>query len=183
MTLKDELLNKQATSPVNILELAEECDRMLNLPVFMDTKIPSPQIEENMIEEHIIEENIIEEHKLDAVGNFDLTIDDLFPASQSAHISPTLQLNEVKSQTKAVFDDDDDDDIGDDELLEAFNRHIQSQTIHDEKPSPVLVLTNRVNTQAQTSTILTDVTLPTFDLEFSFDDFDDEPQSNNALNT
>ena len=93
-------------------------------------------------------------------------MDDFFPATQTSHLSPTLQLNDVKSQAKSVFDDN-DDGMDDDELLEAFNQHIQSsnQIIN---PSPVLVLTNRMNTQIP----MTDVTLPKFDLEFSFDDLD-----------
>lgn len=102
-------------------------------------------------------------------------MDDFFPASQPSHLSPTLQLNDIKSQARTVFDDD-DDAIDDDELLEAFNQHIQSSNNPITNPSPVLVLTNRVNTQVSTA----DVTLPKFDLEFSFDDFDN---SDNNLQT
>lgn len=92
-------------------------------------------------------------------------MDDFFPATQPAtYQSPILQLNDVKSQARSVFDDD-DNGIDDDELLEAFNQHIQSSI----NPSPVLVLTNRVNTQVP----IADVTLPKFDFEFSFDDLDD----------
>jgi hypothetical protein len=101
-------------------------------------------------------------------------MDDFFPSSQTSHLSPTLQLNDVKSQAKSLFDDD-DDGMDDEELLEAFNQHIQSsnQIIN---PSPVLVLTNRVNTQIPTA----NVTLPKFDLEFSFDELDN---SNELLQT
>ncbi|CAF4794188.1 unnamed protein product, partial [Rotaria socialis] len=31
----------------------------------------------------------------DNIGNFNITMDDLFPASQASHSSPTLQLNDV----------------------------------------------------------------------------------------
>ncbi|CAF4943859.1 unnamed protein product, partial [Rotaria socialis] len=51
------------------------------------------------------------------------------------------------------------------------------------KPSPVLVLTNRVNTQIQSNIPTADVTLPKFDLEFSFDDLDNSgEQTDNVLN-
>ncbi|CAF3423120.1 unnamed protein product [Rotaria socialis] len=116
----------------------------------------------------------------DNIGNFNITMDDLFPASQASHSSPTLQLNDVKSQPKTVFDDDDMDD---DELLEAFNRHAEDSSNKIIKPSPVLVLTNRVNTQIQSNIPTADVTLPKFDLEFSFDDLDNSgEQTDNVLN-
>jgi hypothetical protein len=57
----------------------------------------------------------------DNSGNFNVTIDDLFLASQTSHLSPILQINNIKFQQKIFFLDDDDD-----ELLEAFNKHIQS---------------------------------------------------------
>jgi hypothetical protein len=113
----------------------------------------------------------------DHIGNFNITIDDLFPASQTSHLSPTLQINDVKSQQNNLFDDGMDDE----ELLEAFNKHIESSSSNQiTNPSPVLVLTNRVNTQIQTA----DITLPKFDLEFSFDDLDNsDEQNNNVLQT
>ncbi|CAF1546714.1 unnamed protein product, partial [Rotaria sordida] len=61
----------------------------------------------------------------DNIGNFNITMDDLFPASQASHSSPTLQLNDVTSQPKTVFDDDDMDD---DDLFEAFNRHAEASS-------------------------------------------------------
>ncbi|CAF3330610.1 unnamed protein product [Rotaria sp. Silwood2] len=99
---------------------------------------------------------------------------DLFGTSQTSHLSAILQINNIKFQQKNLFDDDD-------ELLEAFNKYIQlpssNQIIN---PSSVLVLTNRVNTQIQT----VDITLPKFDLEFSFDDLDNsDEQNNNFLQT
>ncbi|CAF1543067.1 unnamed protein product [Rotaria magnacalcarata] len=116
----------------------------------------------------------------DNIGNFNITMDDLFPASQPSHASPTLQINDVKSQQKTVFDDDDMDD---DELLEAFNRHVEDSSHKTIKPSPVLVLTNRVNTQIQSNIPTADITLPKFDLEFSFDDLDNSgEQTDNVLN-
>ena len=117
------------------------------------------------------------------IGNFNVTMDDFFPASQTSHLSPTLQINDIRpSQQKNLFDDD--DGMDDDELLEAFNQHIDSSSNQITNPSPVLVLTNRVNTQNQANIQTTDVTLPKFDLEFSFDDLDnsDEPK-NNVLET
>lgn len=106
------------------------------------------------------------------IGNFDITMDDLFADSQISHSSPTLQINDIKSQQKDPFDDD--DGMNDDELLEAFNEHIQSSSSNQiTQPSPVLVLSNRVNTQNQPVTQTANITLPKFDLEFSFDDFDD----------
>src|ERR1044072_2765270 len=45
----------------------------------------------------------------DNIGNFNVTIDDLFPASQASQLSPTLQINDVKSQQNNLFDDDDMD--------------------------------------------------------------------------
>ncbi len=114
----------------------------------------------------------------DHIGNFNVTIDDLFPSSQTSHLSPTLQINEIKSQQKNLFDDD--DGMDDDELLEAFNKHMESSSNQLTNPSPVLILTNRVNTQNQTA----DITLPKFDLEFSFDDLDNcDEQNNNILET
>ena len=122
------------------------------------------------------------ESKTDPVGNFDITMDDFFPASQSAQISPTLQLTDVKSQTKSVFDDD--DDMNDDELLEAFNKHMESSSQQITNPSPVLVLSNRVDRQHQPFVRPADVVLPKFDLEFSFADLDDnDHQTNNVLET
>ena len=115
----------------------------------------------------------------DDIGNFNITIDDFFPASQTSHLSPTLQLNDVKSQQQSNFDE-----VDDDELLEAFNQHMESSSNQIINPSPVLVLTNRVNTQAQANIQTVDITLPTFDLEFSFDDLDNsDDKKNNALET
>jgi len=68
--------------------------------------------------------------------------------------------------------------MDDDELLEAFNKHIESSSNEIINPSPVLILTNRVNTQIQTA----DTTLPKFDLEFSFDDLDNSDELNNNNN-
>lgn len=107
-------------------------------------------------------------------------MDDLFPASQMSHSSPTLQLNDVKSQQKIAFDDD--DDMDDDELLEAFDKHMKESSNQITKPSPVLVLTNRVNTQIQDNVQTADLTLPKFDLEFTFDDLDNnDEQADNVL--
>jgi hypothetical protein len=118
----------------------------------------------------------------DHIGNFNVTIDDLFPSSQASHLSPTLQINDIKSQQKNLFDDD--DGMDDDELLEAFNKHMESSSNQITNPSPVLVLTNRVNTQNQTNVPTADITLPKFDLEFSFDDLDNcDEQNNNILET
>ncbi|UJR35445.1 hypothetical protein I4U23_028201 [Adineta vaga] len=120
----------------------------------------------------------------DNIGNFNITIDDLFQASQTSHLSPTLQLNDVKSQQTNVFDDD--DGMNDDELLEAFDKHMESSSSSNQiiNPSPVLVLTGRVNTQYQEPLPTADTTLPKFDLEFSFDDLDNSDiQSNNILET
>jgi hypothetical protein len=99
-------------------------------------------------------------------------MDNFFPASQT---SPTLQLNDNKSQQKNLFDND--NGMDDDELLEAFNKHIDSSSNQITNPSPVLILTNRVNTQIQTA----DITLPKFDLEFSFDDLDNSTEQNNNI--
>jgi hypothetical protein len=120
------------------------------------------------------------------VGNFNVTIDDLFSESQASQCSPTLQLADVKSQSTNVFtndddDDDDDDDIDDDELLQAFNKHMSSSVNEQVQPSPVLVLSNRVATQHQANVPHADVTMPKFDLEFSFDDF--ETNDDHALET
>jgi hypothetical protein len=119
----------------------------------------------------------------DSIGNFNVTIDDLFPASQTSHLSPTLQINDIKSsQQNNLFDDD--DGMDDDELLDAFNKHMETSSNQITNPSPVLVLTNRINTQNQANIQTADITLPKFDLEFSFDDLDnsDEPK-NNVLET
>lgn len=126
-----------------------------------------------------------EEPEEDNIGNFDITIDDLFQVSQTSHLSPTLQMNEVRSQARNVFDDD-DDGIDDDELLEAFNKHMEPSSTSNQitNPSPVLVLTNRVNTQCQSTIPTADTTLPKFDLEFSFDDLDNSDEAtNNVLDT
>jgi hypothetical protein len=89
----------------------------------------------------------------------------------------------MKSQQKSIFDDD-DDGMDDDELLEAFNKHMESSSNQIANPSPVLILTNRVNTQIQTNIQTADITLPKFDLEFSFDDLDNsDEQNNNMLET
>lgn len=123
------------------------------------------------------------EAKESGVGNFDITMDDFFAASQS---SPTLQLNDVKSQSSTVFPLN-DDDLGDDELLEAFNKHMESSSQTTCQISPVLVLTNRVASQHQPATLPNnDGTLPKFDLEFSFDDWDtanDDEKTTNVLET
>ncbi|CAF0993465.1 unnamed protein product [Adineta ricciae] len=126
-----------------------------------------------------------EEVEEDNIGNFNITIDDLFQASQTSHLSPTLQINEVRSQARNAFDDD-DDGIDDDELLEAFNKHMEPSSTCNQitNPSPVLILTNRVNTQCQSTISTADTTLPKFDLEFSFDDLDNSDEAtNNVLDT
>lgn len=121
---------------------------------------------------HIPTEPTIFESNETGVGNFDITMDDFFAASQS---SPTLQLNDVKSQSTNVFPMN-NDDLDDEELLDAFNKQIETTR----EISPVLVLTNRVATQHQPATN----SLPKFDLEFSFDDFDnDEEKATNVLET
>jgi len=100
------------------------------------------------------------------IGNFDVTMDDIFDSNQS----PTLQLTDYKSQpTKDPFDDD-ETGMNDDELLDAFNKHFESSPVN---PSPVLVLTGKVQTQMSTH----DLTLPRFDLEFSFDDLENSDEA------
>ncbi|CAF4535125.1 unnamed protein product [Rotaria sp. Silwood1] len=142
----------------------------------------SNSVQNKSIQDHnddIVCSNVTINDNNDNIGNFNITIDDLFPSSQVSHSSPTLQLNDIQSQQKNVFDDDDMDD---DELLEAFNKHIESSSNQITNPSPVLILTNRINTQTQENIQTTDVTLPKFDLEFSFDDLDSsDEQMDNVL--
>lgn len=195
--LRDQIKNKQKCSPLDLAKMPEECDQLLNLPPIVQSKpeeidcgdlfgstYPFPKIflshftslagstfdltSTNLqLSPPCLPSSPTPIHDED-IGNFDVTMDDFFPASQpTTTLSPTLQLNDVKSQARSVFDDD-DGGIDDDELLEAFNQHIQSSADPITNPSPVLVLTNRVNTQVP----IADVTLPKFDLEFSFDDLD-----------
>ena len=117
------------------------------------------------------------------IGNFDVTMDDFFSASQAAQLSPTLQLTDTASQAKSVFDDDGMDD---DELLQAFNQHLEAPSAANPETfiSPVLILSNRVDTQHQVQVDAADMALPKFDLEFSFDDLEgSDPAVNNALDT
>lgn len=208
--LKEQIKKKQQCSPLDLAKMPEECDQLLNLPAIVQQKLQQQEEEidcgdlfgskfeflqtsprySTCLAGSTFDLTTSHHHQSppppviissptsipeENIGNFDVTMDDFFPASQASHSSPTLQLIDVKSQARTVFDDD-DDCVGDDELLEAFNQHIQSSTNQVTNPSPVLILTNRVNTQVSTA----DVTLPKFDLEFSFDDLDN---SDNNLQT
>lgn len=118
------------------------------------------------------------------IGNFNVTIDDIFASSQSTHLSPTLQINDIKSQQSKDPFENDDEAMDDEELLEAFNQHFQSSSSPSTtnpiaNPSPVLVLTGKVNTQLGTN----DMTLPKFDLEFSFDDLENSDEPSKPRNT
>ena len=104
-------------------------------------------------------------------------MDDLFSTSP---LSPTLQLNNMKSQQHDI--NNDEDEINDDELLEAFNKHMESSSNQMINSSPILVLTNRVNTQNETNIQTTNLTLPKFDLEFSFDDLDNSAERKDNVN-
>ncbi|CAF4039183.1 unnamed protein product [Adineta steineri] len=177
--LKEQIKTKVICSPLDLSKLPHECDQLLNLQPIVHKKdeeidcgdlfgtgstfdITCPKLESTNIESIYDNDDV-------NTGNFNITMDDLFPASQTSHLSPTLQINDVKSQQKSLFDDD-DDGMDDDELLEAFNQHMESSSNQITNPSPVLVLTNRINTQHQENIQAADITLPKFDLEFSFDD-------------
>ncbi|CAF2860199.1 unnamed protein product [Rotaria sp. Silwood2] len=191
--LKEQIENKQTCSQLDLLKMPEECDQLLNLQTIIhqkdeeihcgdlfgtDSTFDITCSHHELILSTTSSPTQIEPIHDDNSGNFNVTIDDLFLASQTSHLSAILQINNIKFQQKNLFDDDDDDD---DELLEAFNKHIQlSSSNQIINPSPVLVLTNRANTQIQT----VDITLPKFDLEFSFDDLDNsDEQNNNILQT
>ncbi|CAF0833400.1 unnamed protein product [Rotaria sordida] len=210
--LKEQIKTKRTCSPLDLSKMPEECDQLLNLqPIIhqqqeeiLDEEIDcgdlfgtgstfditcthsesilptTPHsIQNESIHDHVGNSNVIINDNNDNIGNFNVTMDDLFPASQTSHSSPTLQLNDIKSQQNNVFDDDDMDD---DELLEAFNKHMESSPKQITNPSPVLILTNRVNTQNQENIHTADITLPKFDLEFSFDDLDNsDEQIDNVL--
>ena len=110
-------------------------------------------------------------------------MDDLFAISPTSRLSPTLQLNNIKSQQQYNFDiNNDEDEINDDELLEAFNKHMESSSNQMTNSSPVLVLTNRVNTQNEVNIQTTDLSLPKFELEFSFDDLDNSNERKDNAN-
>jgi hypothetical protein len=196
--LKDQIKTKQTCSPLDLAKLPTECDQLLNLQPIIHQKDEEIDCGDLFGSKYCFQKIFVsyfssvagstfditsshhdttlpttssptqrESIHRDNIGNFDVTMDDFFPASQT---SPTLQLNDMKSQAKSLFDDD--DGMDDEELLEAFNQHIQSSN-EITNPSPILVLTSRINTQIPTA----DITLPKFDLEFSFDDLDnsDEP--------
>lgn len=206
--LKEQIQMKQTCSPLDLANMPQECDQLLNLQPIVQQ--PRKQEEVKEVEEEEIDcgdlfgtgsvfditsvhqectfpptssptqkEPIANEN----IGNFDVTMDDIFESTQQpSHQSPTLQLNDFKSQPSKDPFDDDENGMDDDELLEAFNKHFESSTSTSlPNPSPILVLTGKVNTQISTN----DLIVPRFDLEFDFDDLDNSDEqtkdSNNSI--
>ena len=218
-TLDEQIRNKRACSPVDLVKLAAECDQLLNLPSVEQARddVHDEEIDCGDLfgsESFFVSLSFISLFEAGSafniscshgesiapatssptqptstcdndnqIGNFDVTMDDFFSASQAAQLSPTLQLTDTASQAKSVFEDDGMDD---EELLQAFNQHLEAPNVANPATfiSPVLILSNRVDTQHQVYVDTADMALPKFDLEFSFDDLEGNVHAANiALDT